>query len=219
MTDRQNHVTDAVVMVIMSAESITDQSALTDLAATVGASVAYLQVGEPALVDELDRLAATGVTSVKLTRLPGTVTAPARSWLRRVAAHWVRQNPDIQVTVVDSDVTGREAPLTSPAWEQVPNYAHHVLVCRGPRCAAKGASQTMAALTQTLKDRGLGDEDALVAQSGCLFPCNHAPLVAVHPANAWYGPVTPDNVDRIVEEHLIGGHIVSELNHPRLRDQ
>ncbi|RLV56245.1 (2Fe-2S) ferredoxin domain-containing protein [Aeromicrobium phragmitis] len=199
----------------MSVDAVTDHAALTELAEVVGASLAYLQVGDPSLTDALDALAAEGATSIRLVRLPAHGPAPARSWLRRVAAHWVRDHADVQVEVVASAVTGREAPLESAAWEDVPGFRDQVLVCRGPRCSAKGAAATARALADALDDRGLGDDDVLVTQTACLFPCNHAPVVAVHPDDAWYGPVQPADVVRLVDEHLVGGRRLDDLARPR----
>ncbi|MFD1858924.1 (2Fe-2S) ferredoxin domain-containing protein [Aeromicrobium camelliae] len=204
-----------VLIVAMSVDAVTDHAALAELAEVVGASVAYLQVGDPSLTKALDALAAEGATTVRLVRLPAHGPAPARSWLRRVAAHWVREHPGVEVEVVASAVTGREAPLESPAWEDLPGFRHHVLVCRGPRCSAKGSVETAQALSAALDSRGLGDDDVLVTQTGCLFPCNHAPVVAVHPDDAWYGPVHPADVDRLVEDHLIAGGRLEDLARPR----
>ncbi|TSD62477.1 (2Fe-2S) ferredoxin domain-containing protein [Aeromicrobium piscarium] len=206
----------SVVIVAMAVDAVNDHSALAELAEVTGASVAYLQRGEPSLVDELSRLADDGVAHVRLVRLPAAGAAPARSWLRRVAAHWVREHPGVRVEVVASAVTGREAPLRSSAWEDVPGFRHHLLVCRGPRCSASGAATTAEALSTALHERELGDEDVLVTQTGCLFPCNHAPVVAVHPDDTWYGPVTGADVGELVDEHLIDGRPVDRLRRPRI---
>lgn len=56
--------------------------------------------------------------------------------------------------------------------------------------------------------QGLGDDDVLVTQTGCQFPCNHAPVVSVHPDNVWYGRVDAADVTGIVKQHLIGGTAV-----------
>ncbi len=205
----------SVVIVAMAVDAVNDHAALTELADVTGASVAYLQRGEPALTDELSRLAEDGATRVRLVRLPAAGAAPARSWLRRVAAHWVREHPGTEVEVVASAVTGREAPLRSAAWEDVPGFRHHVLVCRGPRCSALDSAATTRALDAALNERGLGDDDVLITQTGCLFPCNHAPVVAVHPDDVWYGPVTESDAGAIVDEHLIAGHPVDRLRRPR----
>lgn len=217
----------ALVLVVMSLEPRVDRTAVKELAKAVGATVAYLQTGEPTVVAELDRLAAAGVTEVRLVRvphLPGAPT-PARSWLRRVAAHWVRQNPGIRVEVVGTEttgpsatgarVTGTEAPLESAAWEQVPHHRHQVYLCRGPRCSAKGADRNAEVLARCLSDRGLEDDDILITNTGCTFPCNAAPVIVVHPDDVWYGPVTEADIPRLVDEHLLGGRILGDLQRPR----
>ncbi|MEV5000306.1 (2Fe-2S) ferredoxin domain-containing protein [Nocardioides sp. LML1-1-1.1] len=172
------------------------------VAAATGATLAFLQAGTPAVADELDRLAACGVTAVELVGL-GLGAPTARSWLRRVAGDWVRRHPEVTVVVAERPVTGSEAPLTSPAWEDVPRHARQVLVCRGPRCSARGSDATAAALADELRRRGLGDDDVLLTATGCLFPCNQAPLVVVHPDDAWYGAVDPECARRIVGDHLV----------------
>lgn len=188
----------AVVLVGVGLDASGHDAALRELADAVGATVAYLQGGSPSLVVELDRLAAEGVAEIRLVRAPAGSSAKARSWVRRVAGDWVRAHPGVQVEVVDRAVTGQEAPLTSPAWEEVPGHRHHVLVCRGPRCAARGSEATAVAVDDALRHHGLGDDDVLVSHTGCLFPCNHAPVVVVHPEDAWHGPVDAVAATRLV---------------------
>lgn len=99
-------------------------------------------------------------------------------------------------------VTGREAPLTSAAWEDPPPHSRHVLVCRGPRCNAQGAEEVQARLREELSARGVLDDGVLLTQTGCLFPCNRAPLVVVHPAGTWHAHLTPDAVPGFVDREL-----------------
>jgi (2Fe-2S) ferredoxin len=186
---------------------------LRDLAMATGASLAFLQVGSPSVTDELDRLHAAGVTHVELVGL-GLGAPTARSWLRRVAGHWRRAHPEIAVVVSGRGVTVDEA-LTSPAWEQVPGHRTHALVCRGPRCSARGAGAVDTALGEELRAHNLGDDDVLVTQTGCLFPCNHAPVVVVHPDDVWYGAVDAAWARRLVAEHLVAGEVVEEKRLPR----
>lgn len=194
-----------VVLVGTSVDAAARTDDLVLLARAVGGRHAFLQNGDPVLVDVLDELAATGVEEVTLVAAPsGGSVAPARSWLRRVAAHWVRDRGSaVTLTIADREVTGTEAPLTSPAWEHVPRHRRQVLVCRGPRCAARGAGDTAQALAGALRAHGLGDDDVLVTQTGCLFPCNHAPVVVVHPDDAWYGPVDAAGASSLVSA-LVG---------------
>lgn len=194
----------AVVLVALGVDAHRHADELGEVAVATGASVAFLQTGAPSVVDELDRLAAAGATRVELVGL-GLGAPIARSWLRRVAGHWRRTRSGVEVVVAGREVTGDEAPLTSPAWEDVPGHGHHVLVCRGPRCSARGSAATSAAIDDALRAHGLGDDDVLVAQTGCLYPCNHAPVVVVHPDDTWYGGVDAACARRIVVEHLAGG--------------
>lgn len=203
-----------LVLVAMGVAEPPDR--LAALAERHGASVAHLQLADPALHRELDRLADAGVPRIVLVGVAFGI-APGNSWLRRVAAHWWRGRPEPPEVVVatglldheDDDleavlararpIAGTEAPLESAAWEEVPAHRHQVLVCRGPRCTARGADDTARALTLALMAAGLGDDDVLVTQTGCQFPCNHAPVVSVQPDDTWYGGVGPDEAERLVE--------------------
>lgn len=209
---------DAVVLVGMGVEVAGRDAELRELADAVGASVAYLQNGDPALIDELSRLHESGTGRITLVGMALGGRAPARSWLRRVAGHWARERPDgPTIVIAGREVAGREAGLSSPAWEDVPGHRHHVLVCRGPRCSAQGAAETSAALDAELRERGLGDDDVLVTQTGCLFPCNHAPVIVVHPADAWYGAMDASAVRDLIDAHLVGGEamVAHRLHSPR----
>lgn len=204
-----------VVLVPLGVDAERHAEDLRAVAAATGATLAFLQAGTPAVADELDRLAARGVTRVELVGL-GLGAPTARSWLRRVAGDWVRRHPEVAVVVAGRPVTGSEAPLTSPAWEDVPGHARQVLVCRGPRCSARGSAATAAAVAEELRRRGLGDDDVLLTMTGCLFPCNQAPVVVVHPDDAWYGAVDPARARRVVGDHLVGGIPVTDHQLPRV---
>jgi len=228
--------TTALVLVGMSVREVEAGARIDAMAREAGATVAHLQVGEPSLARELTRLADAGVDRVELVGVCLGTLSPAVSWLRRVAAYWSSQRegglPEVAVatTLLRYDgelpavlerglreLTGREAPLTSDAWEEVPGHRHHVLVCRGPRCSAQGSDRTAEALARTLMDRRLGDDDVLVTQTACLFPCNHAPVVCVQPDDVWYGPVDESRVQEVVDEHLVAGRPVAEGRLPRSR--
>ncbi|MDN5893364.1 MAG: (2Fe-2S) ferredoxin domain-containing protein [Nocardioides sp.] len=186
------------------------------------ASVAYLQMGDPSLSTELTRLAERGVTTIVLVGVSLGTLAPANSWLRRIAGHWWRgregrHRPVVEVATammrgdldlalvldVTRPVAGTEAPLTSAVWEDVPAHRHQVFVCRGPRCTALKSDKTAEALALELMRLEQGDDDVLITQTGCQFPCNHAPVVSVQPDDVWYGGVDPETVCRIAQEHLV----------------
>ncbi|EWC60905.1 putative 2Fe-2S ferredoxin CbiW [Actinokineospora spheciospongiae] len=190
-----------LVLVGMGADAANRETDLRILAEEVGARVAYLQLGAPTLHDVLDDLAATEPGSlVRLVAVPtaGTVS-PARSWLRRVAGDWVRRFPGVlAITVADRAVTGEEAGLSSPAWDTAPGHGRHVLVCHGPRCSARGAAETAEALARALRERGVGVDGVLLTHTGCLYPCNHGPVVAVASDDQWWGPVTAQGARDLV---------------------
>ena len=43
--------------------------------------------------------------------------------------------------------------------------------------------------------------------------------MCVQPDGAWYYDVTPENMDRIIEQHLVGGQQVEDLNFHRRPEQ
>lgn len=228
-------MTPRTVLVGMSAREVQARDRIRALATDHDATVAFLQMGDPSLSRELTRLADAGVASVTLVGVSLGTLAPAGSWLRRIAAHWWRERgPDapgvaVATTLLDeltgrrlADVrgrtralTGREAGLTSDAWEDVPSHRHQVLVCRGPRCTALGSDLSAESLVLATMEHGLEDDDVLVTHTGCQLPCNQAPVVSVQPDDVWYGGVGPEVARRIVAEHLVGGRTVETQRLPR----
>lgn len=105
--------------------------------------------------------------------------------------------------------------LEDPAgWSKIPPHERHVFTCTGPRCTARGAGDLWSRLKRRLRERGLSGEEGwarvLVAQTGCLYPCNLGPVMVVHPEGSWYRVPGLEVVDRIVEEHFVGGEVVRE---------
>lgn len=90
---------------------------------------------------------------------------------------------------------------------------HHILVCASFRVAgeAKGACYRKEAvsLLQYLEteiiDRNL---DARVSSTGCLKQCEHGPVMVVYPEGKWYGEVTEDRIDEILD--AIGENRIAE---------
>ncbi len=73
-----------------------------------------------------------------------------------------------------------------------------------------GARETMHAILAELDERNI---DAHVTTVGCIGMCHKEPLVDVQQGDeprVTYGNVTPAMVPRIIEEHLIQGHVVEE---------
>jgi (2Fe-2S) ferredoxin len=224
---------EALVLVGMSIADADQGDELRDVARQhPSASVAYLQQADPSLSAELTRLADDGATTVTLVGVSLGPLGPAHSWLRRIAAYWWREragrrpqllvatrlaSPDEVSGVLGETrpITGAEPGLTSAAWEDVYGHRHQVMVCRGPRCTAKGAVDSLRSLVLAMLEHELGDDDVLLVHTGCQFPCNQAPVVSVQPDDVWYGRVDREAATAIVGQHLVGGEPVESHRLPR----
>jgi (2Fe-2S) ferredoxin len=93
-------------------------------------------------------------------------------------------------------------------------YRRHLLICTGPRCAQDGASQTLFdSLGDKFKAAGLHEGELRVKRSrvSCFAACKGGPVMCVQPDGTWYYNVTTSNMDRIIEQHLVGGVPVDDL--------
>ncbi|MGL5405464.1 MAG: (2Fe-2S) ferredoxin domain-containing protein [Propionibacteriaceae bacterium] len=192
---------------------------LGELARRWGATPAAIQGNHAtAVVDALTSAVAFGERNIGLIPVSTGDKATGASWLTRVASHWLMTHPDIAlwIAVGTSEdvvlnqptftcwrrVASRESSLRSPAWEEPPQHTKHLFVCRGPRCNAQGAAELAQALTTELARRDALDDPVLVAQTSCLYPCNNAPVVVIHPEDRWVGPLLAENVADFVTELL-----------------
>jgi len=97
---------------------------------------------------------------------------------------------------------------------KIGSYHRHLLVCTGPRCSADGQSQALFdSLGDKLKAAGLTTGELRVKRSrvGCFAACKGGPIACVQPDGTWYYNVTPENMDRIISEHLCNGRRVDDL--------
>jgi (2Fe-2S) ferredoxin len=100
----------------------------------------------------------------------------------------------------------------------MPKFEKHIFVCGNQRppgasrpcCDPDGTAALQKLFKQKLAALGLKGK-VRANQSGCLDQCEHGPNVVVYPEATWYGRVTPDDVDEIIESHIIGGKPVERL--------
>jgi len=93
----------------------------------------------------------------------------------------------------------------------------HIFVCTSSRmtgvakgfCHTKGALEIIQRFTEKLEEEDI--TDVMVSNTGCFGICEKGPIVAVYPDNVWYGSVSTDDVDEIVESHIMNGKIVEKL--------
>ena len=89
-------------------------------------------------------------------------------------------------------------------------YRSHVLVCGGTGCTSSGSPKLYERFAQLLAEKGL-DKEVKLVKTGCFGLCAAGPVVIVYPEGAFYSGIKVEDVDEIVEEHLIKGRIVTKL--------
>ena len=105
-------------------------------------------------------------------------------------------------------------PVAEKKKPQISAYRRHLLICTGPRCAEQGMAQALFdSLGEKFKAAGLDAGELRVKRSrvSCFAACTGGPLMCVQPDGTWYHNVTPQNMDRIIDEHLLHGRPVTEL--------
>lgn len=86
----------------------------------------------------------------------------------------------------------------------------HVLVCGGTGCTSSGAEKLISEFDIQLEKAGI-DKEVSVVRTGCFGLCALGPIVIVYPEGAFYSQIKIEDVETIVQEHLLKGRIVSKL--------
>ena len=89
-------------------------------------------------------------------------------------------------------------------------YRSHVLVCGGTGCHSSGTQKILDCLNEGVKKAGL-DKEVAIVQTGCHGLCALGPIVVVYPEATFYSMVKAEDVEEIVNEHLLKGRIVTRL--------
>ena len=85
----------------------------------------------------------------------------------------------------------------------------YILVCGGTGCTSNHSFELREKLEELIAAAGKKD-DIEIIMTGCQGLCAKGPIMVVHPGNTFYQEVKPEMVERIFNEHIIGGKVVEE---------
>lgn len=197
---------------------------------------AFTEQGEPPLRAVVERLRTNGFAEIVLVPLLLPMEPSAVAFLTHTVQRWQRESPGgwpaLRIGACSpAETDAMPAMLTelvaracatpavgvpervAPDGSIVPDITRRVLVCAGGPCNAIGASVVWGHLRNEQKRLNLRASGISSAKTTCLGPCKLAPVVQVYPEGAFYGGVNEADVDRIIAEHLLGGHVVAELTY------
>lgn len=95
-------------------------------------------------------------------------------------------------------------------------FQKHIFICTNDKeapkkhCGSERGGKLVQAFQEKLKELGLNTQ-VRAQRAGCLDACGFGPSLVIYPEGTYYGNVQPDDVQEIIEKHVLQNEVVERL--------